>query len=149
MNSPQTNQSSATSTRERTEQLIYRWSFLLEQGRSELHMKQWFIASDYYQQALMVAETLFVESQCRNCALRCYLRTLFEYAYIACKIHGTDSVEILEQAATLTLAGYAPMPGIDQILEPLNNLKYMNDVERELWVNQFFALDANCKQQLH
>lgn len=141
--------SSTAAIHERTEKLIYRWLFLLEQGRSELHLKQWFIASSYYQQAMQVAESLFAASLCKNCALRCYMRTLVEYAYVICKIQGEDSIELLEQAATLTLSCYVPMDSIDKFLEPLFTLKNQSDAERELWLNRLFAGDAIYKQQLH
>lgn len=139
----------AMSIRDENEQRVYRWSFLLEQGRSELHLHQWFIASSYYQQAMLVAESLFIASPCRSCALRCYMRTLVEYAYVLCKISGPESLDLLEEVATLTLSSYAPMPCIDKVLEPLTRLKRNSDIERDLWINQLLAEDAIYKHQLH
>nr|WP_324258847.1 hypothetical protein [Cellvibrio fontiphilus] len=142
-------QSSSALARERRELLIQRWSFLLAQGRTELHLKQWFIASAYYQEALLTVEALLATSSCKNCALRCYLRALFECTYISSKIHGDDSIELLEQAGALILSGYLPMQTIEKLLEPLAELKRYNDADRDLWINRFFAGDAAHRKQLH
>ena len=140
---------SSLSLRERNEKLLRRWGFLLEQGRMELHQRQWFIATCYYQQAMLAAELLFPVSLCKSCALRCYARTLVEYAYVECHINGADNLELIEQAATLTLSAYVPMPCVDKLLAPLASLKCQSETQREQWINQLFAADAQAKQQLH
>lgn len=149
MNLARENNSQTLSLRERNEQLIQRWHFLLEQGRSELHLRQWFIAASYYQQAMSVAESLFAASLCKSCALRCYTRTLIEYVYVVCKINGAESVELMEQAATLTLSAYVPMSLVEKLLAPLTEIKNRSDAERELWLNQLFAEDASYRRRLH
>lgn len=98
---------------------------------------------------MLVAESLVIASPCRSCALRCYMRTLIEYAYVLCKISGPESLDLLEEVATLTLSSYAPMPCIDKVLEPLVRLKRNSDIERDLWINQLLAEDAIYKHQLH
>lgn len=133
----------------RNEKLINRWCFLLEQGRQELHLRQWFIAASYYQQALSVAETLFSASLCKSCALRCYMRTLVEYAYITCKINGPESMDFLGQVATVTLSAYMPMQAIDKLLVPVMNLKSYSDQEQDVWINQLFVEDVLQRSQLH
>lgn len=149
MNAHETHETASPVSREQSKQLIQRWSFLLEQGRSELHLKQWFIASGYYQQALLVAESLFAASLCRNCALRCYMRTFMEFAYITSRIHGPESLELLEQTGTLILSRYLPMESVDKLLQPINSFKHQTDQERELWINQLFVSDAVCRRQVH
>lgn len=138
-----------SSVNESNEQLFHRWCFLLEQGRRELHVRQWFIADNYYLQAMLIAESLFSSSLCKSCALRCYMRTLIEYAYVNCKMNGPDSLDFLGQVATVTLARYTPMPLIDKLLEPLDYLKLYSDDERDLWINQLFVGDVLHANQLH
>lgn len=149
MKAYQTHNSLVQASREQSKELIRRWSFLLEQGRSELHLKQLFIASGYYQQALLVAESLFAASLCRNCALRCYMRTFMEFAYITSRIHGLESLELLEQTGTLILSRYLPMESVDKLLKPINSFKQQTDQEREVWINQLFVSDAVCRRQVH
>lgn len=149
MNLAREHNSQTLSLRERNEQLIHQWSFLLEQGRSELHLRQWFLAANYYQQAMSIAESLFAASLCKNCALRCYTRTLVEYAYVICKINGPESLELMEQAATLTLSAYVPMSLVEKLLFPITEIKTRSDADRELWLNQLFAEDASYKKRLH
>lgn len=142
-------QSSSPLVREVSQLVIQRWSFLIEQGRSELHLKQWFIASSYYQAALSTAETLLAMSSCKHCALRCYLRTLLEYTYVSCKIQGDDSIDLLEQVGALTLSGYLPMQTVEKLLEPLVEFKRHTDADRDLWINRLFVGDAVHRKQVH
>jgi hypothetical protein len=130
-------------------QAIYRWRYLLDNARSELHRQDWNAAVDAYQQAYCQAELLIHIADCKNCAIKNYVRTLFEYGYSLCQTHHSDVLLGVLDIARQTLECYATTTLTQQLLKPIINLVHANSQQRDIWINQLFAEDALQQQAVH
>lgn len=130
-------------------QAIYRWRYLVEAARRELHAQDWVTAVDAYREAHSQAELLIHIADCKNCAIKNYVRTLFEYGYSLCQINQAAALMHLVDIARQTLDCYATTTLTQQLLKPVLNLMRANSQQRDIWMNQLFAEDALQQHALH
>lgn len=124
------------------ERTIHRWQFLLTGARAKLHAQDWSTAIDTYQDAHALAEFLVHIHDCKNCAIKNYVRTLIEYGYILCKSGRAGMLSQLIELAHQTLLCYTTPRLAEQLLKPVLSLVEANNWQRDLWINQLFAGDA-------
>ncbi len=132
-----------------TENMINRWYRLVEAARRELHSESWKQATAFYRDAYLQAELLLVVSNCKNCAIKCYMRTLIEYGYALRKIGERALLSELVVHGWHALNAQVSESLVIQLLEPLRTLEYASNKECEIFINQLFIEDAVNKQQLH
>lgn len=130
-------------------QEIYRWRYLLDGARRELHAQDWIAAVDAYREAYSQAELLIHIADCKNCAIKNYVRTLFEYGYSLCQINHAAALVHLVDIARQTLDCYATTTLTQQLLKPVLNLVRANSQQRDIWINELFAGDALQQQAVH
>ena len=130
-------------------QEIYRWRYLLNGARRELHAQDWIAAVDAYREAYSQAELLIHTADCKNCAIKNYVRTLFEYGYSLCQTHHSEVLLGVLDIARQTLECYATTTLTQQLLKPIINLVRVNSQQRDIWINQLFAEDALQQQAVH
>ncbi len=130
-------------------QEIYRWRYLLDGARRELHAQDWIAAVDAYREAYSQAELLIHIADCKNCAIKNYVRTLFEYGYSLCQTHHSEVLLGVLDIARQTLECYATTTLTQQLLKPIINLVHANSQQRDIWMNQLFAEDALQQQAVH
>lgn len=123
-------------------QSIYRWRFLLDESRTQLHAQQWTAAVNCYQDAYGLAEMLLHIADCKNCAIKNYMRTLLEYGYSLCKNNQRELLVHIIDLARQTLACYVTPALSRQLLQPVLAMEKANHNQQDLWVNQLFAKDA-------
>jgi hypothetical protein len=128
---------------------IYRWKYLLDNARSELHAQEWLAAVDAYQEAYSQAELLIHIADCKNCAIKNYVRTLLEYGYSLCKTNQSTSLLHLIGLARQTLDCYATAALTCKLLTPVMSLVQANDYQQDVWINQLFAEDAQQQWAVH
>lgn len=131
------------------EQSIYRWRFLLAEARTRLHAQDWTTAVDAYKDAHGVAEFLVHIGDCKNCAVKNYVRTLIEYGYSLCKNNQAAVFNGLIEIARQTLAHYTTPKLSQQLLQPILALENAGQLQRDLWINQLFAGDAIQQGHVH
>lgn len=131
------------------EDTINRWYFLLENSRQELHAGRWKEAVVSYHAAYTEAELLVFISDCKNCAVKNYLRTLVEYSYALCKIDKAEQLSDLIAHACYTLNTCLTEALTLKLLQPLRGMRSSSDDERDLWMNQLFAEEAVHRKQVH
>mgnify|MGYP006875364020 FL=1 len=124
-------------------QSIHRWRFLLAESRTQLHAQHWSAAVDMYQETYSLAELLIHIADCKNCAIKNYTRTLFEYGYSLCKNNQRELLAHLIDIARQTLACYVTPTLSHQLLQPVVEMEKANHYQQDLWVNQLFAKDAS------
>jgi hypothetical protein len=135
--------------RQFVEQSIYRWRFLLAEARTQLHAQDWIMAVEAYKDAHGMAEFLVHIADCKNCAIKNYVRTLIEYGYSLCKNNQAAMFTPLIEVAQQTLNHYAT-PRLSQLLlQPILALEKAGQSQRDLWVNQLFASDAVQQGNVH
>lgn len=130
-------------------QEIYRWRYLLNGARRELHAQDWIAAVDAYREAYSQAELLIHIADCKNCAIKNYVRTLFEYGYSLCQTHHSEVLLGVLDIARQTLECYATTTLTQQLLKPIINLVRANNQQRDIWINQLFAEDSLQQQAVH
>lgn len=130
-------------------QEIYRWRYLLDGARRELHAQDWIAAVDAYREAYSQAELLIHIADCKNCAIKNYVRTLFEYGYSLCQTHHSEVLLGVLDIARQTLECYATTTLTQQLLKPIINLVHANSQQRDIWISQLFAEDALQQQAVH
>jgi hypothetical protein len=128
---------------------IYRWKYLLDNARGELHAQEWFAAVDAYQEAYSQAELLIHIADCKNCAIKNYIRTLLEYGYSLCKTNQSASLLHLIDLARQTLDCYATAALTYELLTPVMSLVQASDYQQDVWINQLFAEDAQQQWAVH
>lgn len=128
---------------------IYRWRYLLDKARGELHRQDWNAAVDAYQLAYCQAELLIHIADCKNCAIKNYVRTLFEYGYCLCQSSQPHALVGSLEVARQTLECYATATLTNQLLKPLFNLLRANSEQRDGWINHLFAEDAILQRVVH
>lgn len=131
------------------EDTINRWYFLLENSRQELHAGRWQEAVLSYHAAYAEAELLVFISDCKNCAVKNYLRTLVEYSYALCKIDKAEQLSDLIVQAWYTLNTCLTEALASRLLQPLRSMEYATSTERDVWINQLFAEEAVHRKQVH
>lgn len=131
------------------EDTINRWYFLLESSRQELHAGRWQEAVINYRAAYTEAEMLVFISDCKNCAVKNYMRTLAEYCYALCKIDRAEQLSDLIAHAWYTLNTCITEALTLKLLQPLRAMESSSDDERDLWMNQLFAEEAVNRKQVH
>ncbi len=130
-------------------QAIHRWRYLLDGARRELHAQDWRAAVDAYQEAHSQAELLIHIADCKNCAIKNYVRTLLEYGYSLCQTNQSGALLRLLDIARQTLDCYATATLSQQLLKPLFSLLDANNQQRDLWINQLFVEDALQQRAVH
>lgn len=131
------------------EQSIYRWRFLVAEARAHLHAQDWITAVEAYKDAHAVAEFLVHIADCKNCAVKNYVRTLIEYGYSLCKNNQAEMFSPLIEVAQQTLAHYATPRLSQQLLRPVLAMEKAEQIQRDLWINQLFASDAVLQGTVH
>ncbi len=130
-------------------QAIYRWRYLLDDARRELHAQDWCAAVDAYQDAHAQAELLIHIADCKNCAIKNYVRTLFEYGYSLCQANQSGTLMQLLDIARQTLDCYATATLSQKLLKPVFNLMQADNQQRDTWINQLFVEDAMLQRAVH
>lgn len=131
------------------ENTINRWYFLLGNGRHALHAGHWQEAAINYRAAYIEAELLVFISDCKNCAVKNYMRTLAEYCYALCKIDKAEQLSDLIANAWYTLNTCLTEVLTLKLLQPLRDMEFSSNDERDLWINQLFAEEAVYRKQVH
>lgn len=131
------------------EQSIHRWRFLLAEARTQLHAQKWPAAIQGYQDAHSLAEFLVHIADCKNCAIKNYMRTLIEYGYSLCKNNQRELLVHLIDLARQTLACYTTPALSQQLLLPIIAMETASHSQRDLWVNQLFVSDAQQYGAVH
>ena len=131
------------------EQSIYRWRFLLDGARAQLHAQNWTAAANAYQDAHGIAEFLIHIADCKNCAIKNYMRTLIEYGYSLCKNDQLALLSRLIDLARKTLDCYTTPTLAQQLLKPILALEKASQRQRDMWINQLFASDAVQQGVVH
>lgn len=132
-----------------TENMINRWHFLVETARRELHSAAWQQAANHYREAHLQAEFLLIISDCKNCAIQCYMRTLMEYAYALRKAGQKTLISDLAAQAWYALNAYTTESLAVQLLQPLHEMEYATSQACEIFINQLFFEDATYRYQVH
>ena len=104
---------------------------------------------DAYQEAHSQAELLIHIADCKNCAIKNYVRTLLEYGYSLCQTNQSGALLRLLDIARQTLDCYATATLSQQLLKPLFSLLHANNQQRDLWINQLFVEDALQQRAVH
>lgn len=95
------------------------------------------------------AELLVFISDCKNCAVKNYLRTLVEYSYALCKIDKAEQLSDLIAHAWCNLNTCFTEALTLQLFRLLRAMKFSSNDERDLWMNQLFAEEAVHRKQIH
>ncbi len=145
------NSDAATNVKHRQfiEQSIYRWRFLVAEARAHLHAQDWITAVETYKDAHGVAEFLVHIADCKNCAVKNYVRTLIEYGYCLCRNNQAAMFTPLIEVARQTLAHYTTPRLSQQLLQPVLAMENAGQIQRDLWINQLFASDAALHGTVH
>lgn len=149
MNTEKTQTVATLAQKNYVEETINRWYFLLEYSRGELHAGHWQQAVVSYHRAHQEAELLVSISDCKNCAVKGYVRTLIEYSYALCKVDDVKRLADLIGHAEHTLSIYVTRELVSTLLQPLRNIGFATHAERDLWMNQLFAEEAQHRKQVH
>jgi hypothetical protein len=135
--------------KQQVEDTIIRWYFLLENGRQALHASNWQEAVVSYRAAYTEVELLVFTSDCKNCAVKNYVRTLAEYSYALCKLDKVEQLPDLIVQAWYTLNTCLTEALASRLLQPLRSMEYATSAERDVWINQLFAEEATHRKQVH
>lgn len=132
-----------------TKNMINRWCFLVETARRELHAAAWPQAANRYREAHFQAEFLLIISDCKNCAIKCYMRTLMEYAYALRKAGQKKLLSDVVAQAWCALNAYTTESLAAQLLKPLHDMESATSQAWEIFINQLFFQDAEYRYQVH
>lgn len=139
----------STKTKQFLVRSINRWRFLLADARAALHAQDWPAAVDGYQDTYRMAEFLLHIADCKNCAIKNYVRTLVEYGYSLCKNNQRELFTHLIEFARHTLACYATPKLVRQLLQPIVAMETACHSRQDVWIGQLFKSDAMHSGAVH
>lgn len=138
-----------TLKRELIEQSITHWNEMIHEARSYLLNQTWQQAAKQYWRVYPIAEQLLKESFCKNCAIKGYIRTLVELAYVLRKNQQQEKLSaIMELAKPLWLRELNPVL-IEELIAIVTNITYAPIAQIDIWMEGLFAMDEAVNQPLH
>lgn len=128
--------------------LALHWQKQQRLALQQLESLAWPAAQREYERAYGLAEQLLVQSPCKNCAIKAYVRTLVEYALV---LHKLGMQSQLGAIRAISLHSLQPLLGsikATQLLRPLADIQRANEAQVELWLGRLMIAGA-CHWQKH
>lgn len=141
--------SPATLKREQLEHMTNAWSEMLSEARKSLFGQQWQPAVTQYWRAYGMAEQLLKESLCKNCAIKGYIRTLVELAYVLRKNQQEEKLSAIAELAKPTWDVQLTVALSQELIAIITNIAYAPIVQIDVWIDGLFAMDVAATQPLH
>jgi len=141
--------SSETLKREQLERSTNEWSENLHEARKSLFNEQWPIAVIRYWSAYGIANRLLKESLCKNCAIKGYIRTLVELAYVLRKNKQQEKLSAIIDLARPAWEIHLSSTLAQELIAIVTNIAYAPVVQIDAWIEGLFAMDSTAAQPLH
>ena len=120
-----------------------RWQQQQQRALRQLASLAWPQAQREYALAQGLAEQLLIESTCKGCAIKAYIRTLIEYALV---LHKVEQLATLRSMRLLSLHSLQALLGrakAVQLLQPLADIQRATPAQVELWLGRMLLGSAN------
>lgn len=130
------------------EDMIRDWYKFLNAGRQLMLVGKWQDAIPLYEQSFNFAETLLWSSNCKNCAVKNYVRTSLEYLYVL-KKSSKESIDYFVNNTHKILGYHISNEASRSLLQPLRDVLDADEVVADSWMNQLFCQDAGVRKSLH
>jgi hypothetical protein len=128
--------------------MVRDWHKFLAAGRHLLLIGKWQDAIPLYEQSFNLAVTLLWASNCKNSAVKSYVRTSLEYLYILKKTQ-KESADYFFNNTHKILGHYISHEAAHGLLQPLRDVLHAEDEVADSWMNQLFSQDAEVRKSLH
>lgn len=138
-----------TLKREILELTTHQWSEQLNAARKSLFAQEWQLAVTQYWQTYGVAEQLLKESLCQNCAIKGYIRTLAELAYVMRKNQQQQKLPAIIELAQPVWRAQLTATLAQELVAIVTNIAYAPIVQIDAWIEGLFAMDVAATQPLH
>lgn len=124
------------------------WTRLINEAQNQVGLYQWNKAVIIYGNAFEISDLLLKESNDNN-AIKRYLRTAIEFAYVLRKCSYTSDVSILVTFVSETLTQHLYPADNKLILQPLNNIAFSTLHEPKNWINILKSMSESYSKTLH
>lgn len=141
--------SSHTVQREILERFTNQWSERLCVARKFLFSQEWQEAVNHYWQAYDIAERLLKEPLCKNCAIKGYIRTLAELAYVMRKNQQQQKLPAIIELAQPVWRAQLTSTLVQELIAIVTNIAYAPIAQIDVWIDALFAMDTAVNQPLH
>lgn len=138
-----------TIQREILEHTTQLWSKNISQARKSLFACEWQQAVGEYWQVYAMAEQLLKEPLCKNCAIKGYIRTLAELAYVMRKNQQQQKLPAIIELAQPVWRVQLTATLIEELIAIVTNIAYAPIAQIDAWIDGLFAMDDAASQPLH
>lgn len=132
-----------------SENAISDWYNSIKASRHYLLTENWGLAISSYERSFQIATHLLILANCKNCAIKGYMRTSLEYAYVLRKLQDMNSLGRLSLVVRNTMIEHTNPQTGDALLQPFWDVSNQPETIIDGWMAQLFCMDSEIQKSLH
>lgn len=132
-----------------SENAISDWYNSIKISRNYLLTENWRLAISSYERSFQIATHLLILANCKNCAIKGYMRTSLEYAYVLRKTQDVHALGKLSLIVKNTMIEHTDQETGHCLLQPLWDVSNQPEIVIDGWMAQLFCMDSEIQKNLH